>query len=212
MRIGPSASDFAWLLNEAIAFWQEYDSVSHTDLSCSAHRIDDGLYFVDPIRLASEAASALVERALPRAVLLTNGNHGRAARAFARQWNIPIFAPSGVERDLEFTPDGELKPGTIYWDHLEILDLSGAAPGEVAIYRRDLEILSFGDAFIHLPGYGFRLLPERYCSNAKQLHIAIQQLRDLPVRLLTFAHGYPVTMKAQERLRELLEFATNSKA
>lgn len=204
MGIGPSASDFAWLLNEAIAFWQEYDPASRTDLSCSAHRINDGLYFVDPIRLAPEAATALVERALPRAILLTNGNHTRAARLFARQWNIPIFAPSGIERDLGFTPDGELKPGATYWDQLQILDLSGASAGEVAIYRRDLEILSFGDAFIHLPGFGFSLLPEKYCLNAKQLQIGIQQLRDLAVRLLTFAHGYPVTMKAQERLRELL--------
>jgi hypothetical protein len=40
--------------------------------------------------------------------------------------------------------------------------------------------------------------------NVTQLEIAVQQLRDIPVRLLTFAHGYPVTMKAQERLRELL--------
>ena len=203
MAIGPCASDFAWL-NEAVAFWQEYDPASRTDLSCSAHRIDDGLYLIDPIRLAPEATTALVERALPRAILLTNGNHGRAAKVYARQWNIPIFAPPNLERELGFTPDGELKPGGVYWDQLEIFELSGASMGEVAIYRRDLETLSFGDAFIHLPGYGFTLLPERYCLNVKQLETAVQQLRDIPVRLLTFAHGYPVTMKAQERLRELL--------
>ncbi len=178
MAIGPCASDFAWL-NKAVAFWQEYDRASRTDLSCSAHLIDDGLYLIDPIRLASEATTALVEQALPRVILLTNGNHSRAAKAYARQCGV-------------------------YWGQLEIFDLSGASPGEVAIYRRDLEILSFGDAFIHLPGYGFTLLPERYCLNVKQLEIAVQQLRDVPVRLLTFAHGYPVTMKAQERLRELL--------
>jgi glyoxylase-like metal-dependent hydrolase (beta-lactamase superfamily II) len=203
MAIGPCASDFAWL-NEGVAFWQEYDPASRTDLSCSAHRIDDGLYLIDPIRLAPEATMALVEPALPHAILLTNGNHGRAARVYARQWNIPIFAPSHLERELGFTPDGELKPGEVYWNQLEIFDLSGASPGEVAIYRRDLETLCFGDAFIHLPGFGFALLPERYCSNVKQLEIAIQRLRDIPVRLLTFAHGYPVTMKAQERLRELI--------
>jgi glyoxylase-like metal-dependent hydrolase (beta-lactamase superfamily II) len=203
MAIGPCASDFAWL-NDAVAFWQEYDRASRTDLSCSAHRIDDGLFLVDPIRLAPEAATALVEEARPRAILLTNGNHSRAAKIFARQWKIPIFAPAGLEYELGFAPDEELKPGSVYWGQLEILDLSGASPGEVAIYRRDLEILSFGDAFIHLPGYGFALLPEKYCLNVKQLEIAVQQLRDLPVRLLTFAHGYPVTMKAQERLRELL--------
>jgi glyoxylase-like metal-dependent hydrolase (beta-lactamase superfamily II) len=203
MSIGPCASDFAWL-NEAVAFWQEYDPASRTDLSCSAHRLDDGLYFIDPIRLASEAATALVEGAVPRAILLTNGNHGRAARVFARQWKIPILAPAGLEHELGFTPDEELKPGVIYWNQLEIFDLSGASPGEVAIYRPDMEILAFGDAFIHLPGYGFSLLPEGYCTNAKQLQASIQQFRSLSVRLLTFAHGYPVTMKAQERLRELL--------
>jgi glyoxylase-like metal-dependent hydrolase (beta-lactamase superfamily II) len=203
MAIGPCAGDFAWL-NDAVAFWQEYDSASRTDLSCSAHRINDGLYLIDPIRLAPEATTALVERALPRAILLTNGNHGRAAKVYARQWNIPIFAPPNIERELGFAPDGELKSGEVYWEQLEIFELSGASMGEVAIYRRDLETLSFGDAFIHLPGYGFTLLPERYCLNVKQLETAVQQLRDLPVRLLTFAHGYPVTMKAQERLRELL--------
>jgi glyoxylase-like metal-dependent hydrolase (beta-lactamase superfamily II) len=203
MATGPCATDFAWL-NEGVAFWQEYDPASRTDLSCSAHRIAEELYFIDPIRLASEAATALVEQALPRAILLTNGNHGRAAKIYARQWKIPIFAPSGIAHELGFAPDEELKPGTIYWDQLEVFELSGASPGEVAIYRRDLQTLSFGDAFIHLPEYGFTLLPEKYCLDIKQLEIAVQQLRDLPVRLLTFAHGYPVNMKAQERLRELL--------
>jgi glyoxylase-like metal-dependent hydrolase (beta-lactamase superfamily II) len=203
MAIGPCAGDFAWL-NQAVAFWQEYDPVSRTDLSCSAHRINDGLYLIDPIRLAPEATAALVEQALPRAILLTNGNHSRASKVYARQWNIPIFAPPNLERELGFTPDGELKPGGVYWDQLEIFELAGASMGEVAIYRRDLETLSFGDAFIHLPGFGFTVLPERYCLNVKQLEIAVQQLRDIPVRLLTFAHGYPVTMKVQERLRELL--------
>jgi glyoxylase-like metal-dependent hydrolase (beta-lactamase superfamily II) len=204
MAIGPYASDFAWV-NEAVAFWQEYDRASRTDLSSSAHRVGDGLYLVDPIRLASEATTALVEQAAPRAILLTNGNHGRAARVYAKQWQIPVFAPSHLEHELGFTPDGQLTPGEVYWNQLEVFDLSGAGPGEVAIYRRDMEILSFGDAFLHLPGFGFAMLPEKYCLDAKRLETAARQLRDIPVRLLTFAHGYPVTMKAQERLRELLE-------
>jgi glyoxylase-like metal-dependent hydrolase (beta-lactamase superfamily II) len=204
MSRGPCAADFAWL-NEAIAFWQEYDSACRTDLSCSAHRVGDGLLLVvDPIRLAPEPTAALVERSAPRAILLTNGNHGRAARIFARRWKIPIFAAAGLEAELGFAPDEELKPGAVYWDQLEILDLSGASPGEIAIYRRDLKTLTFGDAFIHLPDVGFTLLPEKYCSDAEQLRRSIQQLRDLPVQLLTFAHGYPVTMKAEERLRALL--------
>jgi glyoxylase-like metal-dependent hydrolase (beta-lactamase superfamily II) len=203
MSHGPCAADFAWL-NEAVAFWQEYDPACRTDLSCSAHRLGTGLFFIDPIRLAAEATAALIGQSVPRAVLLTNGNHGRAAKTFARQWNIPIFAPAGLETDLGFAPDEELKPGGTYWDQFEIIDLSGAAPGEVAIYRRDLETLIFGDAFIHLFDFGFRVLPEKYCLDAKQLSQSIQQLRDLPVRLLLFAHGYPVTMKAQERLCGLL--------
>jgi hypothetical protein len=203
MPIGPSASDFAWV-NEAVAFWQEYDRASLTDLSCSAHRVQDGLYLIDPIRLAPEAATALVERAIPRGILLTNGNHGRAARLYAKQWQIPIFAPAHIEHELGFTPDGELKPGEVYWNQLEVFDLAGAGPGEVAIYRRDMEILSIGDAFVHLPGFGFAMLPEKYCLDLQRLKAAARQLRDIPIRLLTFAHGYPVTMKAQERLRELL--------
>jgi glyoxylase-like metal-dependent hydrolase (beta-lactamase superfamily II) len=203
MSHGPCAADFAWL-NEVVAFWQEYDAACRTDLSCSAQRIGEGLFFVDPIRLAPEATAALVKGLVPQAVLLTNGNHGRAAKTFARQWNIPVFAPAGIETDLGFVPDEELKPGATYWDQLEIIDLSGAAPGEVAIYRRDWETLTFGDAFIHLFDFGFRGLPEKYCLDAKQLNRSIQQLRDLPVRLLTFGHGYPVTMKAQERLGGLL--------
>jgi glyoxylase-like metal-dependent hydrolase (beta-lactamase superfamily II) len=203
MSHGPCAADFAWL-NEAVAFWQEYDPASRTDLSCSAQRVGDGLFFIDPIRLAAEATAALIERSVPQAVLLTNGNHARAAKTFARRWSIPIFAPAGLEHDLGFVPDEELKPGVAYWDQLEVIGLAGAGPGEVAIYRKDLEALTFGDAFIHLFDFGFRVLPEKYCLDSETLRQSIQQLRDLPVRLLTFAHGYPVTMKAQERLRGLL--------
>ena len=64
---------------DGLYFWQAYDSAVKVELSCCARLTPRGLVFIDPIPLAREALAELCAVAAPAAIILTNGNHARAA-------------------------------------------------------------------------------------------------------------------------------------
>jgi hypothetical protein len=64
--------------------------------------------------------------------------------------------------------------------------------------------MHLGDALIHLPPYGFTLLPEKYCTDAREMRLALGKLLRFPFQILTFAHGLPLVSEARQRLAHLL--------
>ena len=100
-----------------------------------------------------------------------------------------------VDRTIE---DGELVEGV-----LTVITLPGAAPGEIAIHdSRGWLIL--GDALIHLEHEGLAVLPDKYCSDVRELRRSLQKLLRFDFEVLTFAHGLPLVSRARPRLEALL--------
>jgi glyoxylase-like metal-dependent hydrolase (beta-lactamase superfamily II) len=93
--------------------------------------------------------------------------------------------------------DGESLPGGV-----EAISLDGFGPGETAFWREG--VLIAGDALIHLPPYGFSMLPDKYCADPKKGRESLKKLLRLPVETLAFAHGLPIVANARERLAGLL--------
>ena len=62
-----------------------------TELCASAIVTGEGLLFVDPIPLAAEALAELTEIAPPHAIVLTNGNHWRAAAEYRERFGVPVW-------------------------------------------------------------------------------------------------------------------------
>jgi glyoxylase-like metal-dependent hydrolase (beta-lactamase superfamily II) len=188
-------------VRDGLFFWQAYDSSVKVDLSCCARRTKQGLVFIDPIPLAEEALNELTAGCQPAAIVLTNGNHERAARDLRERFQIPICAHreaapglGGVDRTLE---DGEA-----FMDEFTVVDLPGASPGEIALHGAD--VIHVGDALIHLPPLGFEVLPDKYCSDPKQLRRSLGKLLSFPFDALTFAHGLPMMTQARQRLSHLI--------
>jgi hypothetical protein len=86
----------------------------------------------------------------------------------------------------------------------QIIPLTGAGPGEIAIYRAGSGVLSIGDALINLPGSGFCPLPKKYCEDWKELTKSLGKLASIRVRAITFAHGLPMVSEAGERLLQVI--------
>jgi hypothetical protein len=61
-----------------------------------------------------------------------------------------------------------------------------------------------GDALIHVEPNGFAMLPVKYCADARQLALSLRKLLSFDVRILTFAHGTPLTANTHARLTALL--------
>ena len=189
-------------IRPGLFFWQAYEAAVKTDLSCCACGTAKGLVFIDPIPLQKAAEAELLAVAPPRAIILTSGNHARAADYRAR-FAIPHPRPrrSNVA-EFPFAVDHTVADGETILDEFTVCAVPGAAAGEIALYRG--EVVHLGDAVIHLPPYGFALLPDKYCSDPRQLRGALGKLLRFPFEVLTFAHGLPIVAHARQRLSQLL--------
>lgn len=197
----PRADEFQQV-TDGLYFWQAYDPAVKVDLSCSARRTARGLVFIDPIPLASAALAELCGLASPAAILLTNGNHARAAADYRRRFSIPILAHTGAVAELGLAVDQEIADGETVLGEFTVAALPGAVAGEIAFVAGG--VMHVGDALIHLAPHGFALLPEKYCADAKEMRASLEKLLRFPFEVLTFAHGLPLVAQARQRLATLL--------
>ena len=185
----------------AALFWQAYDPRVKTELSASAIVTGAGLLLVDPIPLAAEALAELTALAPPHAIVLTNGNHWRAAAEYREQFGVPVWAHAEAAEDG--TPDRLLRAGEWLAGEVEVLELPGAGPGEIAL-RHAAGALHVGDALVQVEPLGFAVLPEKYCLDPRRLRESLRNLLQVEFRAILFAHGTPLVTDAHSRLAQLL--------
>ncbi len=183
-------------------FWQAYEPAVKVDLSCCARRTARGLVLIDPIPLAKPALEELMVAGSPAAIILTGGNHARAAAEYRKRFSVPIHAHAAAVAELGISVDHLIADGETVMDELVAVALPGSTPGEIALHAHDTWHL--GDALIHLPPIGFGLLPDKYCDDPRELRQSVEKLLRFPFEVLTFAHGLPIVAHARQRLSQLL--------
>ena len=175
-----------------IAIWHRYDPQVKADLFSSALRTPDGLFLVDPIQLDEESLARVTSGVAPAAVIVTNSNHFRDSASFAERFGISVITAA---QSTEFETD-----------ELSVIAIEGAAPGEIALHwPRGGGTLIIGDALINFGSHGFTFLPAKYATNARLMRKSLRTLLDLSFARILFAHGTPITTRAQERLAALLD-------
>ena len=182
-------------------YWQVYEPAVKTDLSCCAVETREGLVFCDPAPLGPQPLAELTAGRKPRGIVLTNGNHERNAAVLARQYEIEIWAATRARGEVAATRWFE--PGERLFGEMDAVSLAGFAPGETALWIGETLIL--GDAIINIAPYGFAVLPEKYCADAKAGRESLKQLLLRRVSVLCFAHGLPIVSGAQPKLDRLLD-------
>ena len=103
---------------------------------------------------------------------------------------------------LGLTPDATLSGGASALGDFQIVALPGAGPGEIALIGHGVACI--GDALIHLPPDGLRILPEKYCADPAQLRRSLRKLLSCDFQVMTFAHGAPLTGSPRTKLEQLL--------
>lgn len=191
------------VLSPELCVWQVYEPAVKCDVTSTALRFGEKLVLIDPIPLADPALEELERLGKPELIICTSGNHARAAAEFRERFDAPIGAHPDAQRELGFEIDLPIEPGRTAAGALDFIALPGAALGEIAVYD-PRGVLCVGDALIHLPPHGLALLPDKYCADAKLLCRSLQNLLRREFRVLTFAHGWPLTESAHQRLADLL--------
>ncbi len=182
--------------------WQAYDPEVKCDLSSIALETQEGLLWIDPIPLADAALADLASRGTPLAILLTSGNHERAADVYRRRFDVPVCASAAAAEAMGIVVDEILMEESSAPGGMDIVAISSAGPGEVAFAGHGVACV--GDALIHLESHGFALLPAKYCADARRLPNDLKKLLSYDFRILTFAHGAPLTERSRQRLETLL--------
>ena len=158
-----------------------------------------------PVQYGSRCREGLDELALHKpvvAIVLTNENHARAALWFRGRFGSPIFSHSDALGSLTLAVDGTLGPMRRVAGNLTVLEIPGAASGEIALLHPGGS-LHFGDAVVNLEATGLALLPDKYCLDPKILKRSIQSLPVDGVELVTFAHGPALIQGGGERIQSL---------
>lgn len=198
-----SAADELHEVADGLFVWGVYDPSAKADLHSTAVVIGADLLFIDPVPLARDAMEELLGHGRPKGIVLTNGNHARAAAEYRDRFSIPVSARPEAEPELGWRPDRLLQEDEALADGLTVCTLPGGAPGELALVN-DGRALHFGDAVINLPPFGFSLLPEKYCQDARLLRESLRKLLRRPAPILTLAHGLPLVTDAPARFAQLL--------
>ncbi|MDQ6654436.1 MAG: hypothetical protein M3Y80_01295 [Verrucomicrobiota bacterium] len=184
-----------------VAIWHRYDAQVKAEVSATLLQTEQGAYLVDPFAPMPADVSAMSAAAKIAGVILTNGNHARAANDFA----APILARAGAHSELSLQQAQEIASAALPPDLLA-LPIEGAAAGEIALHHgADGGTLVLGDALIHMGSYGFTFLPAKYCADPRLMRKALRALLDYPFERILFAHGTPITTRARSRLEALLE-------
>lgn len=191
-------------LSPALSLWQRYDSLVKAELFSTRLVTAAGVVLIDPIPLPADALSGEKERWA--GVVVTNGNHSRAALSLVKNRSVPIFAHASIHDELA---DGQVMAATdrekIIPD-LEVIEIEGAAPGEIALHwSGEGGVLILGDALINMGSQGFAFLPAKYCRNHKLMRRSLRKLLDYSFERILFAHGTPIVSRARARLERLLD-------
>jgi hypothetical protein len=182
--------------------WQAYDPQVKCDLSSVALAMGEGLVLVDPIPLRDAALEELTEGRPVGAIVLTSGNHERAAEIYRERYQVPIWASEEAARSMEISVDRHLKEGELAPGGMSVQGVFAAGPGEIALVGDG--VVCLGDAIINLASHGFSLLPAKYCVNPLLLPNELRKLLSYEFDILTFAHGDPLVERPRERLQLLL--------
>jgi hypothetical protein len=140
------------------------------------------------------------------AIVLTAGNHQRAAWSLRRTFGCRVWAPENAH-GLEESPDQTYTGGDALPCGLTAFDAPGPALVMYALWLpgpRSVVFLS--DQLMHdgsgTPGFfpaGYQDAPERTRASVRRI------IDHLPIDVLCFAHGPPITDDASGALRRALE-------
>ena len=203
MKDHPATADEVQRVTDSLYFWQVFDPAVKVDLSCCAVRGSDGWVLIDPIPLTGDAVAELLEEVQPASIVLTSGNHERAAALYRERFGIPVLAHPDALPELGLTVDQLIREGDSISGDISVVELPGAAPGEIALHSSTG--LHLGDALINLEPHGLVFLPEKYCTDFRKLRENVRKLLNVEFALMTFAHGLPLLNRPRQKLVQLFE-------
>jgi glyoxylase-like metal-dependent hydrolase (beta-lactamase superfamily II) len=172
------------------------ESTSH------AVRGEEGVVFIDPVRLAEDALAVLGRI---RAVCLTAQCHQRSAWRYRRELGAHVWAPEGT-RPTEEEPDERYSAGDELPGGLRAVHTPGPEEAHFSfLLEREGGVLFCSDLLTHYEGRELDFVPLRYHDDPEQTRRTVEGLLDLDFSVLCLAHGSPIREDPKAAIRALLD-------
>lgn len=167
-----------------------------------AVRADDGVVFVDPVRLAAHELERLGPVA---AICLTAQCHQRSAWRYRRELGAPVHTPDGT-RPLEEEPDALYQAGDELPGGLRAVHTPGPEEVHFSFLRSgDPTVLFCADLLTHYEGRELDFVPLHYHDDPEQTRRTVEGLLEVDFDVLCLDHGSPILDEPHEAIRVLLE-------
>ena len=186
--------------------WSSLHTEWKVHFNSYALQTPDGVALIDPVRPGPAVLQKIEALGELVGVFLTNANHDRDADWFRRHYEIQVYAHEKAAAECDTKIDVPLLDNEKLPGGLKALYLPGSGAGEIGLYcRSEGGILLLGDALLNLPKDGLALLPEQYCEDVRAARRSAKRLLTLDLKIVTFAHGTPLTDNAKRQITRFLK-------
>ena len=194
-----------------LRYWSRYQHDRRIDFNGFFVADPSGGVLIDPVELEGDELAELRDLGGARTIVISNGDHVRAAVELARECGARLVAPA-VERerlghlpiDDWFTGSHDLPPGLSERWEVHWL-LGGKWPKEAALYLKPQRAWYFGDAIRSHESGRLRTLPEPKIADRRALEASIRALAGRDVQAVLLGDGDSIFNGAREALDAFCE-------
>jgi hypothetical protein len=163
---------------------------------------DGAVTLIDPLPIAPDA---LRELGRVEAIVLTAGNHQRAAWSLRKTLSAPVWAPVNAH-GLEDSPDATYSTGDNLPGGLVAYHTPGPAEVMYTLWmERPRSVAFLSDLLTHDDEGTPRFVDSQYQDDPARTRASVRRILDhLPVEVLCFAHGRPILQDGAAALRRAL--------
>ncbi|OJH41370.1 MBL fold metallo-hydrolase [Cystobacter ferrugineus] len=163
---------------------------------------DGAVTLIDPLPIAPDALSALGR---VEAIVLTAGNHQRAAWSLRKTFGAPVWAPLDAH-GLEDSPDATYTNGDNLPGGLMAYHTPGPAEVMFTLWKeRPRSVVFLSDLLTHDEEGTPRFVDSQYQDDPARTRVSVRRiLEHLPVEVVCFAHGRPILEDGAAALRQAL--------
>ncbi len=196
------------------------------DVACIYLETPEAVVLMDPLappdgtedrhRFWSALDRDISRLGLPVEILVGNSYHGRSADAvrerYARAPGVSVKKHPDAHGRAGCTFTGFFRDGDILAGGVQVFEIRGLEPGEVAFYVPAHACVVFTDAVIGAGAGSLRLAPLSWATNTpegaelyrREFRPSIARLAKLPVEIVLPSHGQPVLERGKRALEEAL--------
>jgi hypothetical protein len=169
---------------------------------------DGSVTLIDPLPIDEKALRKLGR---VEAIVLSAGNHQRAAWHLRQVFGAPVWAPLNAY-GLEDTPDATYSGGDSLPGGLVAYHTPGPVESMHALWlERPRSVVFLSDLLIHSGKGTPHFVESQYQDDPGRTRLSIRRILDhLPVEVLCFAHGDPILQGGVAALRRALDEDTET--